>query len=84
MENKNEKVLPENQNTTENAGEKSKAIAEEDRQTTEDNLKETEEKQETINMNACAKSRSAGSQSSESSFDLDPAGAEFLKGIRGK
>lgn len=84
MENKNDTAVSENQNTTVNFEERLKALAEGNEQSVEDYLQSLEEKQEVADMNAGAKSRSTGSQSSESNFSFDPAGSEFLKGIWGK
>ncbi|HCH28425.1 MAG TPA: hypothetical protein DEW35_02840 [Ruminococcaceae bacterium] len=84
MENKNEKVSENTPNQKDSTDNRLSSLAEKNNLTVEQFLDSLEQKQEVISQNNTAKSRSTGSQSSESRFGFDPAGSEFLKGIWGK
>lgn len=84
MENKNEKALEPVSNDNDNIKERLLSIAEKSNLTVDELLDTFEERETVIGQNDSAKNRSTGSQSSENSFDFDPTGNEFLRGIWGR
>ena len=80
----NEKVLKNDPENDGNFEQRLKTLAEKSDRTVEELLCSLEESATVIAQNDSAKSRSTGSQSSESDPNFDPTGSEFLKGIWGK